>query len=130
MRERLRKAGRKIAEIDKAYANKVGDFIGGDPKTRKNGWVGVTRAAVGGVASSQPGSVKVEFESDPGKWAKRGAKAAEYGIPAAGLGIRYGIPAAGVALAGKGLIDLTAQINQMGDQQTESVISLQGPTVI
>jgi len=122
MREQLRKAGRKIAEVDKAYANKVGDFIAGDPRKRKDGWVGVTRAAVGGVASSQPGSVNVEFGSEPGKWAKRGAKAAEYAIPTAGLGIRYGIPAAGVALAGKGLMDLTAQINQMSSQQTGSTL--------
>lgn len=124
MREQLRKAGRKIAEVDKAYADKVGRFIGGDPAKRKNGWVGVTRASLGGVASSQPGSVKVEFDSEPGNWAKRGAKAAEYGIPAAGLGIRYGIPAAGVALAGKGLMDLTAQINQMGNQQTGSELQM------
>ena len=118
MREQLRKAGRKIAEVDKTYANKVGDFIAGDPTKRKDGWVGVTRANIGGVARSQPGSVSIEFDNEPGKWAKRGAKAAEYGIPAAGLGIRYGIPAAGVALAGKGLMDLTAQLNQMTSQQT------------
>ena len=124
MRKQFNKLGRKIAEVDKAYGDKVGRFIGGDPRTRKDGWWGVTRGAAGMVASSQPGKVSIEFDSEPGPWARRGAKAAEYGIPAAGLGIRYGIPAAGITLAGKGLMDLTAQFNQMGDQQTESVIKM------
>ena len=130
MRERLRKAGNKIAEIDKAYGKKVGRFIAGDPEKRKDNAVGVARTALGGVARSQYGEAGLEFEKPPGFWGKAADKAVGVGVPTAGLGIRYGIPAAGVALAGKGLMDLTAQINQMGDQQTESVISLEGPAVI
>ncbi len=118
MREQLRKAGRKIAEVDKAYANKVGRFIGGDPSKRKDGWVGVTRGGLGGVARSQYGEAGIEFDKPPGFWGKAADKAVGVGVPTAGLGIRYGIPAAGVALAGKGLMDLTAQLNQMTSQQS------------
>ena len=118
MREQLRKAGRKIAEVDRAYAEKVGDFIAGDPNKWKDRKRDFIRGVVGGVAESQYGDVKFEFNKEPNFWGKVGVKAAEIGIPTAGLGIRYGIPAAGVALAGKGLMDLTAQLNQMTSQQS------------
>ena len=122
MREHLRKAGKKIAEWDSNYAMKVRDFISGDPRKWKDRKRDFVRGVVGGVAESQYGDVKFDFDKEPKFWGKVGVKAAEIGIPTAGLGIRYGIPAAGVALAGKGLMDLTAQINQMGDQQTESTL--------
>ena len=130
MRERLRKAGNKIAELDKAYAKKVGDFIAGDPEKRSNNWWGFTRNTVGGVAGSTYGSAKVEGLENPGFWAKAGSKAFEVGVPTAGLGIRYGIPLGGVALAGKGLMDLTAQINDLNDQQTGSELPMDGPTLL
>lgn len=130
MRERLRKAGRKIAEIDKAYATKVGDFIGGDPEDWKDRKRDFVRGVVGAVAESQYGDVKFDFTKEPKFWGKVGAKAVEVGVPTAGLGIRYGIPAAGVALAGKGLMDLTAQMNQMSDQQTGSELPMDGPALL
>ena len=125
MREQLRKAGRKIAEVDKAYGKKVGDFISGDPEKRSDNWWGFTRNTVGGVAESQYGQAGIEFDKPPGFWGKAANKAVGVGVPTAGLGIRYGIPAAGVALAGKGLMDLTAQLNQMTDQQTGSELSME-----
>lgn len=130
MRERLRKAGKKISEFDAAYGKKVGRFIGGDPAKRKDGWVGVVRNFMGGVAESQYGDAKLEFDKPPGFWGKAGQKAFEVGVPTAGYGIRYGIPTAGVALAGKGLMDLTAQINGMNNQQTGSELPMDGPTVL
>ena len=129
MREQLRKAGRKIVEWDKGYANKVGRFIGGDPAERKDGWVGVARGGLGGVARSQYGEAGLEFDKPPGFWGKAADKAVGIGVPTAGLGIRYGIPAAGVALAGKGLMDLTAQLNSnyggKADEQTPSQLQIE-----
>ena len=129
MREQLRKAGRKIAEWDKSYGMKVGDFIAGDPNDYKDRKRDLIRGVVGGVAEAQYGDVKFEFNKEPKFWGKVGAKAVEAGIPTAGLGIRYGIPAAGVALAGKGLMDLTAQLNGnyggMADEQTPSQLQIE-----
>ena len=130
MREQLRKAGKKIAEWDKAYGQKVGDFIAGDPKNWKDRKRDFVRGVVGGVAESQYGDAKVNFDKPPGFWGKAGAKAFEVGVPTAGLGIRYGIPAAGVALAGKGLMDLTSQLNQMTDQQTGSELPMDTQPVL
>lgn len=130
MREQLRKAGKKIAEWDKAYGNKIGRFIGGDPSKRKDGWVGVARTGLGGVARSQYGEAGLQFDKPPGFWGKAADKAVGVGVPTAGLGIRYGIPAAGVALAGKGLMDLTSQLNQMTDQQTGSELPMDTQPVL
>ena len=130
MREHLRKAGRKIADMDKAYGQKVGDFIAGDPKNWKDRKRDFIRATLGAVSEAQYGDVEVNFKKEPKFWGKVGAEAFKIGIPTAGVGIRYGIPAAGVALAGKGLIDLTSQLNQMTDQQTGSEISMDTQSMV
>ena len=112
---------------DEAYGKKVSDFIDyRDKEQNRSGWIPFIRSTVAGVAGSAPRKVKVEWEEgeNPTRRQKAYAKATEIGVIGAGLGIRYGLPAAGVTLAGKGIMDLTAQFNSMGDQQTGSEIGM------
>ena len=119
----FRRAGDKLREMDEAYAGKVDRFISGEPANDK-GPIGVAREVIGFVAGATPGKTKIEFDDNDPEWLKKHGKHAEWAVPAAGLGIRYGIPAAGVTLAGKGIMDLTAQFNNMGDQQTGAEIGM------
>ena len=97
--ERLRKAGEAIRDFDYAYAQKV-------------------------MNSDAPVVVKVTsgvplFHSFEGIH-NATEQAAATGLKAASAASRYALPAGGVALAGKGLYDLT---QMMMGQQTSGTIS-------
>ena len=122
----FRRAGDKLMDMDDSYADKVREFIDYREKKPREGFIPTVRKTAAYVGGSRPREVKVEFEegSNPSGRQKAYAKAAEVGIIGAGLGVRYGLPAAGVTLAGKGIMDLTAQFSSMGDQQTGSEIGM------
>ena len=120
-KENLRKAGRKLADMDEAYAGKVEDFIGGKPQEKTPSRMEALRGLVSGVAGATHRNTGMDWEGKtPTKGEQRKAKAAQVGVIGAGYGIRYGLPAAGVTLAGKGILDLAAQFNQ----QTSGTIEI------
>ena len=112
----LGKGGRKFQEFDDAYAQAFRDRVmyeQGDPRASTP--MGVARNLVGAIGGSSvtrgPAMVvdSTGIERMPQTF---GEKAIGYGIPAAGATARYVLPAAGVTLAGKGLMDILAMLNE------------------
>jgi hypothetical protein len=118
----LRKAGDAVGQFfvdrDREYATRVVDdsqgmlamtqLLGGSPIAPVNVATAKELAEIG--ARTEPGGGPI------GMGPIRRHQAVEYGlgagILATNLGYRYGLPAAGVTLAGKGLYDLTAGMNE------------------
>ena len=101
MREFLRKAGRKLEELDHAYAEKITDMYTGGGKRYgqfESGARMFGAAFLGGVPIS--------------KRYLRGEEGAPNAVIALNAAVRYGAPAIGITLAGKGIMDLTAAYNQ------------------
>ena len=130
----LRKAGQSlidtIVNAETAYADRSrkdayerGDrstaILGGTPLFEKAEYTPVDR-------------IKEDMKETLGREARgyevlgiqAGERALVGGIKAVNAGYRYGLPAAGVTLAGKGLIDLTAQFGNAADQPEQGQLPL------
>lgn len=107
----LRKAGQALADMDRAYANKVASHI--DPQKQPLAEMGsaVPLADVfGGTADSQAEKVMLG--------------AMNTGVMAANVASRYALPAGGITLAGKGLYDLTTQFGSSADEPAPNELSM------
>ena len=109
MREQLRKAGNKLREMDDAYSGKIVDmYMGSKEKPREYtdnpvlGTVAGMGAIFGGGTPLKDGGV------------------AAYTSAAA----KYAAPIGGVTLAGKGLLDLSAQFGNGADYPEENSLTL------
>ena len=107
----LQSGGKKLLDLDEAYANKVGKSI--DPRTQP--FAELTRAVplrhtVGGTADSQ-----IE---------KAMLVAMNAGVATANVASRYALPAGGVTLAGKALYDMTTQFGGVADQPQPNELTL------
>ena len=110
--EQLRRAGRAIADADRAYANRVASHI--DPHKQPLLEIGsaVPLADVfkGGHADSQTEKLMMDAMS--------------VGVAGMNVASRYALPVGGVTLAGKALMDLTAYFGGPGDQQEPNQLSM------
>ena len=107
----LRKAGQALADMDRAYANKVASHI--DPKKHPLAEMGSAAPLVdifGGTADSQAESIMLG--------------AMNTGVMAANVASRYALPAGGVTLAGKGLYDLAVGFGGPADGQEPNQLSM------
>lgn len=108
----LRKAGKALADMDRAYADKIAGHI--DPNKHPIAEIGsaipIADAIRGGEADSQ-----VE---------KALLTAMNVGVAGMNVASRYALPAGGVTLAGKALYDLSMQFGGQGDQQTSTQLSM------
>ena len=108
----LRKAGQALADMDRAYANKIAGHI--DPNKQPILEIGsavpIRDALVGGEADSQ-----VE---------KALLTAMNVGVAGMNVASRYALPAGGITLAGKALIDLTAMFGGPADGQEPNQLSM------
>ena len=107
----LRKAGKAFLDFDEAYAN-ASDRI--------------NMPAITQVGHSIPLREALDYSQDPMKLAGKGSDnsfvgraargAVNAGVLGANIASRYALPMGGVTLAGKALIDLTAQYGGPADQ--------------
>ena len=110
--QQLRKAGKAIQNFDRAYADRARADFGDDKAPLKS--------MLGGTALSEPIQ---DFKAD-GPVGKALGYATIAGLYGSNAGYRYGLPAAGLTLAGKGLLDLTAQFGNVADYQEPGQLSL------
>jgi hypothetical protein len=140
-REMLRKAGSKLMDLDRQYADfAVKGMTDDDPRRKQYG------TALGDIM----GNDRAEYmNNQPGSWmggdnsgdvvnAWSGARTASSPVEDLGMhhrmmdlaqmsdniGVRYGLPAAGVTLAGKGLYDMTAAFGNGADYPSERELPL------
>jgi len=119
--EKLRMAGDKVRDFDKAYAMKVEDLIAGELQNPNP-----IRGVLGAIAGSVPGD---RFEKEVGdellpKYMQFIGNTFQYGGPAAGVGIRYGIPAAGVHLGIQGIQGAANYFGGQADEPSPAVLPL------
>ena len=121
-----------MRNFDDAYARKVHDAVINKP----GGPIGAVAAGMPityGVAPSPVSELAMDFAKQNNGPASKGQirkhQAIEMGIGggvlALNAGIRYGLPAAGVTLAGKGIMDLTAQFGSAADMPEQQTLTLQ-----
>jgi hypothetical protein len=140
-REMLRKAGSKLMDLDRQYADfAVKGMTDDDPRRKQYG------TALGDIM----GSDRTEYmNNQPGSWMGgdnsgdvvnpwNGSRTASSPVEDLGMhhrmmdlaqmsdniGVRYGLPAAGVTLAGKGLYDMTAAFGNGADYPSERELPL------
>ena len=104
----LRKAGEMLRSFDDAYAKKIAQMYLPEDLTAGQG--GIPRA----VAAIAGGGLPARIMPEEGPMAIRA------GLPAVSTAVRYGAPVAGVAIAARGISDLTAALS--GQQTVESVM--------
>ena len=109
-RDILRKAGQSLMNFDERYADRAARDMGGAHKSGLQVGLGGTS-----IRSLSQGA---DFK-DPSISDYLMAYGYLGGAMGTNLGYRYGLPAAGVTLAGQGLYNLAASMNQ----QTESTIT-------
>ena len=94
----IRKAGEALANFDRAYADRAYNDLGGEEAP--------LRGALGGMGIMDMGiDPRVDNTKD-----RILTEIMRAGFVGTNLGYRYGLPAAGVTLAGKGILDLTADM--------------------
>jgi len=108
----LRKAGQALADMDRAYANKVASHI--DPQKQPLAEMG---SAVPLADVFAPGQADSQAE-------KVLLAAMDAGVLTANVASRYALPAGGITLAGKGLYDLTTQFGSSADEQSPNELSM------
>ena len=119
----LRAAGKRLLDLDEAYALKLGNLLGGDPNSEGNLIRKIVGHGMGGVPL-KVGPLTPTFSGSEPALIKALGHAGAYGIPALNAGVRYGIPAAGVTAAGFGLYELSQQFGGEGDQQEPGQLPL------
>ena len=108
----LQSGGKKLLDLDEAYAKKVGESI--DP--RRQPFAEITRAApIRDFLAPSNASNKLELALDIALVSSAGS---------ANLAARYALPAGGVTLAGKALYDLTTQFGGVADQPQPNELTL------
>ena len=113
MREQLRKAGNKLRAMDDAYTTKINAmYKDANP---------VVQAAGAMIGGGHPSLRKGDGSDIENKYARA---AYEYGMPAVAAVPKYVLPAAGVTLAGKGLLDLSAQFGNGADYPEDNSLTL------
>jgi len=108
-KELLRKAGDRFRAFDDAYTNKIDERLGdiGQYLTKGRDLNPLeTMGMLGAYSVTRPVTRKYSEEGN------EVPNIAAYGIPAISAGVKYALPAAGIGLAGKGIYDLTASLNQ------------------
>ena len=110
--EQLRRAGRAIADADRAYANRVASHIDPhkQPLLELGSAVPIADALHGGQADTRTEKALLA--------------AMNMGVAGMNVASRYALPAGGVTLAGKALMDLTAYFGGPGDQQEPNQLSM------
>ena len=112
MREQLRKAGKALGDMDRAYANKVASRINPHkhPIAEMGSAIPIADALQGGEADTRTEKALLA--------------AMNMGVAGMNVASRYALPAGGVTLAGKALIDLTAQFGGPADGQEPNQLSM------
>ena len=109
MKQFLRKAGQRLRQFDDAYTDKIDERIDDVArylvKDRDLNPLEVM-GMLGAYSVTRPVTRKYSEEGNVVP------NIAAYGIPAMSAGVKYALPAAGIGLAGKGIYDLTASLNQ------------------
>ena len=110
--QQLRKAGKALQGFDTAYADRVRKGMGGEKDSPM-------KVMLGGQPLSS-----IRYEGAESLTDHLQGSAFVAGVGATNVGYRYGLPAAGLTLAGKGLLDLTAQFGNAADYQEPGQLSL------
>ncbi len=124
----LRKAGRALSNFDEAYADKISAmYMPTDAsKVHERGPIGAAASVLGATLLGGHPARKAQMILTPPHSEMKGFQIASevlgHGIPAISTTVRYGAPIAGVALAGKGLMDLTDMFNQQSDQTSGTIM--------
>ena len=106
-----KRAAQGLNELDQRYADSLySDNLGA--------FGSMTRTL---PLSSIPGNT---IRKDNSKTTKTVAGIMDGGLMTANVASRYALPAGGVTLAGKGLLDLTAQFGSKADEQEENQLPL------
>ena len=109
----IKQGGKKLLDMDEAYANTVGKSI--DP--RKQPFAEMTRAVpIRHTLAPSNATNKLELAMD---------MALTGSVATANIASRYALPAGGVTLAGKALYDLTTQFGGVADQPQPNQLTLQ-----
>lgn len=112
--EQLRKAGRALQNFDTAYARRAERDFGGAHKAP-------LKSGLGGAPLNE---ISYDTKLAEGITEHLIGSAFVGTAMATNIGYRYGLPAAGLTLAGKGLLDLTAQFGNAADYQEPGQLSL------
>lgn len=108
----LQSGGKKLLDLDEAYAQKVGESI----DARRQPLAEMTRAVpIKHLLAPSTASNKLELAMDMALVGTAGS---------ANLAARYALPAGGVTLAGKALYDLTTQFGGVADQPQPNQLTL------
>lgn len=108
----LQSGGKKLLDLDEAYAQKVGESI----DARRQPLAEMTRAVpIKHLLAPSTASNKLELAMDMALVGTAGS---------ANLAARYALPAGGVTLAGKALYDLTTQFGGVADQPQPNELTL------
>ena len=109
-----KKTARAASKLDTKYADAV------DKGTNKgdNGMAYLTRGLPLKEVYKNPLQADSPTERVVGE-------AMSAGVMAANVGSRYALPAGGITLAGKGLLDMTAQFGSKADEPEDSTLPLQ-----
>lgn len=140
-REMLRKAGSKLMDLDRQYADfavkgmtdddprrkqygtALGDIMGNDRaeymNNQRGSWMGGDNS--GDVVNAWSGS---RTSSSPVEDLGMHHRMMDLVQMSDNIGVRYGLPAAGVTLAGKGLYDITAAFGNGADYPSERELPL------
>ncbi len=110
----LRKAGQALADMDRAYANKIASHI--DPQKQPLAEMG-SAVPLSDIFTSETARADSQVE-------KALLGATQVGVLSANVLSRYALPAGGITLAGKGLLDMTAQFGGPGDGQEPNQLSM------
>ncbi len=115
----LRMAGSKLDEFDQRYADAVKRSVYGDDPSG-------TKGIIGDALGGRWGDVEIDGDilSTMPNYIQAGARAYQYGVPAAGYTARYVAPAAGITLAGKGLMDIAGSFGGQADEPSPGVLPL------
>ena len=108
----LQSGGKKLLDLDEAYAQKVGESI----DARRQPLAEMTRAVpIKHLLAPSTASNKLELAMDMALVGTAGS---------ANIAARYALPAGGVTLAGKALYDLTTQFGGVADQPQPNQLTL------
>ena len=131
----LKGLGKRVRQFDDAYSKKIGNMyepllVDKQGNAKVNSLVGMTIAMAsqlgGGAPSSRPlGATRTEgLKGIYGALDAGLTAATNYGVPAVSAMSKYGAPALGVTLAGKGIIDLTAQFGNQADYPEPNTLTM------
>lgn len=122
-------AGDKVRAFDDAYAQKLGNYIGGF--NTRAGSPAQTLQVAAGASAGIPAFRKFDLgpieNTMPGNGARQLHRAGEYLVPALNAGVRYGVPLMGAKVVADGvgaLYDVASQTPVFGQNPADDQSTL------